>query len=220
MLDAIENYQDSRGLAFVGMSASWKRLCESLPDSERVQIPPLYKTKWIDTQIHGEDVVIQVWKGSILDPFRGLPGGVGGEVGIYRRDPDRTIPRDLPVPALDEFPEAARPALKVIAETLIRDAVGWVEHGVDLWWPCKTVNAQIEMTLRNPRTGNVFFTADPGEPPGGYWMSRWMTFGSYAEYVVREHLHIPHQAHDYVMEFSVGDRRFRWSSPDSDIEVV
>lgn len=44
MFESIQTYQDSRGLHYVGMSESWKKLCLDIPDSERIQLPPTYKS--------------------------------------------------------------------------------------------------------------------------------------------------------------------------------
>jgi hypothetical protein len=66
ILDATEHYKDTRGYSYVAISDSWKRLCLDLPDSERVQIPPVYRQQSLQTTIDGKPVVIQVWKGNSI----------------------------------------------------------------------------------------------------------------------------------------------------------
>ena len=217
MLDSVTEYKDHRGYDMVGMSPSWKKLCLVLPCSERVVIEPFYKTRWIATQLDGQQIVIQVWKGHIPKGVRAMPGGVGGEVGIYRRDPNRRIPDALDIPSLALFPEEARPAVKAFMSKVIKEFVELVESGVELWWPFPELNAQIDMRLVNPKTDEDFFTATPAEPAGGYWMSRWMNYDSYMSYIADNQLRVPLHAHEYVMEFAVKGRRFRWADAGSPI---
>gem|GEM_PF-1363711 len=220
MLDSVVEFTDSRGYHYVAVSEAWKRLCLDLPCSGRVVVPPVYRTQWLDTVIDGHEVVLQAWKGDCPHLAHRLPGGIGGEVGIYRKIPGKSIPRDLAIPALEGFPAALRPEIKLIAETMIRDIVGWAEAGVPLWWPFPGLGVPIEMRLVNPRSGEVFFEADPPEPAGSYWMSRWMSYESYALYAARELLDVPLVTQNYIMEFSVGGRRFRWGDPDAPIECL
>ena len=217
MLDAITHYQDGRGYEYVGMSESWKRLCLELPCSERVVIEPVYKTKWITTEIDGNEVVIQTWKGHIPKGLRAMPGGIGGEVGIYRRQPGRKIPELLDIPALSLFPDSAQPFVRNFVSKVLKELVEAAEAGVDLWWPFPELNAQIDMWFVNPKTGDDFFAASPSEPAGGYWMSRWMNYGSYVDYIASEHLKVPVHAHQYVMQFGVKGKRFTWEDASSEI---
>jgi len=221
VLDSVQKYEDARGYHYVGMSKSWKKLCLDLPDSPRVKIPPLYETQWIDTTIAGQPVLIQAWNGDCPHALRGLPGGIGGEVGIYRRDDARQIPDALQIPALAEFPAAWRPEIAKIASALIEHAVGLAEEGVERWWPYPQLNAQIEMSFSHG--GRPFFTADPPEPADGYWMSRWMGYGSYVKYVAHELLHghtVPLRTAEYTMDFTVGGKAFRWDAFDSPIVAL
>jgi hypothetical protein len=211
MLDSTTSYKDDRGYDYVGMSESWKKLCIPLPCSERVVVEPVYKTQWLTTTINGQEVVIQAWKGQLPKGVRSLPGGVGGEVGIYRRMPGRKIPELLDIPALSTFPEATQPMVRAFVSTVIKEFVELAESGVELWWPFPELGAQIDMWFINPRTGGDFFTASPSEPAGGYWMSRWMDYGSYVSYIASEQLQVPIHAHDYVMELGVAGKRFRWA---------
>ncbi|HTL38639.1 MAG TPA: hypothetical protein VL326_36160 [Kofleriaceae bacterium] len=192
------------------MSESWKKLCLDLPCSKRVVIEPVYKTQWIETKIDGNDVVIQTWKGHIPRGVPGMPGGIGGEVGIYRKEPGRKIPSVLELPALEQFPATVQPLVKTYVSKIIGDLIAAAEQGVELWWPFPQLNAQIDMWFTNPATGHEFFAASPSEPAGGYWMSRWMNYGSYVNYLGHEHLKVPRWAHEFVMEFGIKGNRFRW----------
>jgi hypothetical protein len=219
LLDSTVDYTDTRGYHYVGMSASWKRLCLALPCSKRVVIPPLYKTQWIATQIDGQDVVLQAWRGD-CPKFHGLPGGIGGEVGIYREEPGRTIPDVLDLPMLDSFPAALRPLITTVVSEVLGDLVDVAEEGVELWWPYPALDAQIDMAFTNPDTGEELFHAAPPEPTGGYWMSRWMNYWSYATYRAGEALRghaTPLVASSYTMDFAVKGHRFHWGDPDSAI---
>ncbi len=54
-----------------------------IPMCKLVLIPVIYPTKYFKTNIDGEDIVIQVWKG-YYPGILGYPNGVGAEVGLYR----------------------------------------------------------------------------------------------------------------------------------------
>ncbi|MFT3945479.1 MAG: hypothetical protein QM763_00780 [Agriterribacter sp.] len=47
---------------------------------------PGYDTKWIKRRIDGRDVIIQLWKGYCPSYLPGLVGGVGAEIGLYKRE--------------------------------------------------------------------------------------------------------------------------------------
>src|SRR5579871_1191100 len=89
------------GTRYVETSNQWKQLCQALPSFKEVAWPD-YATAVIEDRINGHDVVIQPWKGWCQQFLmrEDFPGGVGAEVGIYRRQPERTLPDVLPdVPA-------------------------------------------------------------------------------------------------------------------------
>jgi hypothetical protein len=206
------------GYDFVGMSASWKKLCLELPCSNRVVIPPVYATSWIETTIEGEPVLLQVWKGDCPHVLRGLPGGIGGEVGIYRRDNARKIPNVLDIPALNDFPAEIQPLVQRVAEEIIRLAIGTAESGTDRWWPFPM---PVKMEMRFSHRDRPFFTVDPVEGDGtdpAYWLSRWMGYGSYGRYAISELPGlVPLRTVDYTMEFGVAGKWFRWDAPGSAI---
>jgi hypothetical protein len=223
ILDATVHYRDARGYRFVAISDSWKRMCLDLPDSKRVQIPPVYKQQFLETEIDGQPVVIQAWKGDCPQLYRDLPGGIGGEVGVYHLVPGRTIPDVLQLPRINDFPEPLRPLVSTVVSRVLRDAVGAAEANAEWWWPFPELGAAIEMRLVHPDRDEELFHADPPEPVGGYWMSRWMGYGSYARYSLHETFHgrsVPLHAHEYHMEFIVKGHRFRWDNSDSEIYPV
>ena len=207
MFDSIIDYVVG-GQHFVGMSESWKQMCLGIPDSPRVRFPG-YQTGWLDTQINGQDVVLQVWKGNCLDPVPGLPGGVGGEVGIYQRVPGRQMPSVLEIPIPAEIPTVLHPIVRHVVSAMIEDAVKALDSGIPIWWPYPQLGAQIDMTLLDPKSGAAFLVATPPEPANGYWMSRWMRYDSYLPYAVAQGANLPAPT-DYVMQFQIGNRKFRW----------
>lgn len=215
ILDSTVDFTDPRGYRYVGISDSWKKLCLDLPCSKRVQVPPVYKERHLATTIDGTPVVIQAWRGNCPKAFRHMPGGIGGEVGIYRQIPGKKIPKVLQIPRIDEFPKVARPLVKKVVSKVIKELVEVVESDVDLWWPFPELEAQIDMTLLHPDRDEVLFHADPSEPVGGYWMSRWMNYGSYEDY--KKQRKVPEHAYQYRMEFGVKGKRFRWDAVRSPI---
>jgi hypothetical protein len=119
---------DENGYSFDEASDAWKSLCENLPCSLSLHWPGYATTKF-EVTLKGEPAVIQPWKGNCPSP-PGLPGGIGGEVGVYRRLPGRDIP-------------AAFPGVPPALERWLLDRVGWLtgdffESRVEqTYWNCK-----------------------------------------------------------------------------------
>ena len=161
------SYRDERGYAYVETSESWKEMCGGLPCFIALQWPD-YASTCVETKIDGDDVVIQLWKGW-CQKFLGMadfPGGIGAEVGVYRRisgrnQVDSSLLSSLPAPLV---------ALIEAAITLGKD---------DLWWPFPELQTRLEFTLINPITQQVFFTAGPET---SYWLAKWMNDDSYDQY--------------------------------------
>jgi hypothetical protein len=87
---------DSRGYDFDETSPSWKEECRALPCFKDIRWPD-YDTWVVEDVIDGQPVVIQLWKGW-CQQFLGrsdFPGGIGAEVGVYRRIPGKALPADL-----------------------------------------------------------------------------------------------------------------------------
>jgi hypothetical protein len=76
-----------------------------------------YDSIHIETKINGQPAVIQLWRGW-CQKFLGLQdftGGVGAEVGVYRREPRRLRPTSLPF-LPPEMERNVLQALKVLPE--------------------------------------------------------------------------------------------------------
>jgi hypothetical protein len=219
ILDSTVRHTDARGYEYVAISDSWKQLCLDLPCSTRVAIPAVYKQQYLHTVIDGHDCVIQAWKGNCPQGYREMPGGIGGEVGIYRVMKHRKIPQVLDVPRIREFPAIVRPVVELVVSRMIKDFVELAEAGVEWWWPYPELNAEIQMRLVHPDHRSELFRADPSEKAGGYWMSRWMTYDSYQRFVLHETMHgnMQPRPHEYHMDLEVKGHRFHWGAPESAI---
>jgi hypothetical protein len=186
-------YQASDSYTYDETSETWKELCRALPCFDALQWPD-YSTTHVDATINGQAVVIQLWKGW-CEKFLGLnefPGGVGAEVGIYRRMPGRARPTSLPfVPSW--------------LESLILSSIKTLTDD-ELWWPFPELGAVVEYTLTNPKTGLKFFSAGP---EATYWLAKWMFDDSYAKYVAAQGIgRTPILSADYALEYRVGGISF------------
>lgn len=186
---------DAMGYQYVETAEWWKQACTGFPCFAGLQWPD-YATKVIEDNICGEPVVIQLWKGW-CQKFLGLqqfPGGIGAEVGVYRRIPGRVRPTALPLlpPAFASF------ILKTISNV----------SDNDLWWAFPELGAQINFTLTNPVTGQTFFTAGPETT---YWLNKWMNDGSYSKYQRDQNSNTPTFAMDYRLDFAINGKSYaRW----------
>jgi hypothetical protein len=231
-LNVSDTFTDARGFTYSGMSQPWKDLCEALPCSMRVQFPN-YATMANEFTLDGERVVIQAWRGNCPKGFglRQMPGGIGGEVGVYKKDPNRKIPKLLDLP-LDEnvWSPAMRDVIRFLISPVIRLFVGGVQEGTERWFPFRGLNAEIGMTFKNPEANDeTFFSTNTGsgnngpEPRGGYWLSRWMSFRSFNDWKARQRDQrdkVPMWAVNYTMEFNVGRHRFEWLDKDTRIRQL
>jgi hypothetical protein len=114
-------------------------MCSELPCFDALQWPG-YDSIHLDIEINSESVGIQLWKGW-CQKFLGLqffPGGIGAEVGVYRRIPGKLRPDSLPF--LPDWMEAF--ILEHLADLTDED----------LWWPAPDLRAQLEFTFINPDT--------------------------------------------------------------------
>ncbi len=186
--------RDGQGFGYVETSEAWKKACLLLPCFTALQWPG-YATAVVEDSIGGEPVVIQLWKGWCqkfleLDSF---PGGVGAEVGVYRRIPGRTRPLTLPFlpPALE----------KVVLDQLSGAA------DRELWWPAPELATSVDFTLVNPDTGTPFFTAGPQTT---YWLTRWMDERSYLRWRTAQGIHAPLRPDAYTLQYTVEGRSRTW----------
>jgi hypothetical protein len=186
-------YKDSKGYEYVETSESWQKMCSELPCFDALQWPG-YDSIHLDIEINGEPVVIQLWKGW-CPKFLGLPffpGGIGAEVGVYRRILGKLRPNSLPF--LSDEMEAF--VLEHLADLTDND----------LWWPAPELRAQLEFTFINPKTGQPVF---PAGPETSYWLCKWMNETSYAKYVVDQRGKVP-DATDYILEYTINGQTRRW----------
>jgi len=191
-------YTDPGGYMCDETSEKWKILCQQFPCFWALQWPG-YATDVIDTNIDGQAVVIQLWKG-YCPQFLGLasfPGGYGAEVGVYRRIPGRARPSASALSFLQgDFFAKVLNALSNLADN-------------DLWWPFPELGATIECSLINPLNGQTFLHAGPQT---GYWLTKWMETGDYGRYQ-RDHA-TPASSTDYILDYGINGKRYRrWPGP-------
>lgn len=127
-------YNDANGYSFVETSEWWKQDCTAFPCFAALHWPG-YATQVVEDTINGQPVVIQLWKGD-CQKFLGLPqfpGGIGAEVGVYRRMPGRGRPTSLPF-----FP-------KLFADFILKAIAALSDD--QLWWAFPELNTHIDFTL-------------------------------------------------------------------------
>lgn len=199
--DTVQNFTwptigltDANGYSYVETSEPWKELCSGLPCFAALQWPG-YATEVVETEIDGEPVVIQLWKGW-CQKFLGLPffpGGIGAEVGVYRRIPGKARPTSLPF-------------LPTGLEALVLDALSRLDDH-EIWWPYPELGARLEFTLVNPFTGQPVFSSGPET---SYWLTRWMNEPSYIKYWLNQRWRAPAFPDGYVLEYTINGRKRRW----------
>jgi hypothetical protein len=175
-LSSVVAYTDENGYRYVETSDWWKKACSVLPSFAALHWPD-YSTKVIDDTINGQPRVIQLWKGRCEHFGDEMPGGVGGEVGIYERIPGRTFPTSKP----DFLPSHV---WDFLVTTIQEREVN------DFWWPVSDQN-EVEFDFINSVTNATIFHAGP---EATYWMNKWMDHGSYEKYKdkqVKKHWWLP-----------------------------
>jgi hypothetical protein len=201
-------YGDGRGYSYVETSESWKALCQDVPCFLALQWPDYTTTKF-ETILKGQPAVIQPWKGW-CQKFLGLsnfPGGVGGEVGVYRRMPGRERPNVLP-----GIPEPLASMILGVINALPEN---------DFWWPAPDLVDSIQFTLINPVNNTVFFSTE-AEPT--YWDCKWMNDGAYSKYQRDQgkrwwwipswfpgNSNTPTFSANYKMNLTVNGQNFTWT---------
>jgi hypothetical protein len=180
-------------------SESWKQLCTAFPCFMALQWPG-YATTIVEDVIDGQAVVIQLWKG-LCPKFLGFagiqyfPGGVGAEVGVYRRIPGKIRPTALPLPP-SPFTRTILNALQTLSDN-------------ELWWPFPELGATLECRFINPVNGETVFS---GGPQKGYWLTKWMDENAYAQYRIDKPA--PPNYTDYILEFHINGKLYRrWGGP-------
>lgn len=187
---------DTRGYSYVETSERWQVMCRELPCFDALRWPG-YDAVHLDIEIDGEPIVVQLWKGW-CQKFLGLdffPGGIGAEVGIYRRMPGRVRPTSLPF-------------LPPPVEAFLLQQLSQVTDD-ELWWPAPDLQAEITSTFINPVTNRPVFTAGPQHT---YWLCKWMNEASYVRYVIEQGGRVPPFPNDYVLEYTINGETRRWPS--------
>jgi hypothetical protein len=178
-------------------------MCAAFPCFEALQWPG-YATAIIDDVIDGVPVVIQLWKG-LCEKFEApffseFPGGVGAEVGIYRRIPGKVVPTNFSGLPVGGFLTKLLTELGTLAAN-------------DLWWPFPELGATIEMRFINPLTREVVFSAGPQT---GYWLTKWMEPSSYQQYT-QDHM-APSGYTDYIVEYTINGKKYHhWPAEPGDL---
>jgi len=186
-------YTDGLGYEYDETSESWKQLCTDFPSFAALQWGG-YSTNVVEGYaIDGHPVVIQLWKG-LCQKFLGLPqfpGGIGAEVGVYRRIRGRTLPTSLSF-----LPPAFANFILSKIETLIED---------QLWWAFPELGTKIEFTLTNPVTNQTFFSAGAEVT---YWLNKWMSERSYAKYQSDQGNQTPSSYTDYRLDYRINNKSY------------
>jgi hypothetical protein len=194
MTDPTNRFTDDHGYSYVETADWWKTQCGSLPSFSEVWWPD-YDTKVIEEVIDGQPVVIQLWKGW-CQKFLGdenFPGGIGAEVGVYRRMPSRALPETLAF-----FP----PKLS----TFILGGLSKL-GGDHLWWAYPELGTTVDFELVNPKTNTIFFSAGPEKT---YWMNRWMNPDSYERYRADVGGRVPLLSSDYALNYRINGKSYQW----------
>ena len=184
--------RDRHGYAYDATSPEWKTLCSALPCFAAMEWPG-YATAVFEAVIDGQPAVIQPWKGFCPQFFArtDFPGGVGAEVGVYRR-----ATRDRPMPDRSFLPMGARELYNAFTACLPREK---------FWWPDQALQPEITLALVNPKTRTGLLAAGPEKT---YWLNKWMEPASYERY--RAEHPVPFWATDYELTFTVAGKTYRW----------
>jgi hypothetical protein len=213
---------DDRGYNYVQVSEWLQDLASHFPCTLAMEWPG-YDTEIIEDRIDGQDIVIQLWKGWCPRAFdANTPGGVGAEVGIYRRMPGRPRPDDSTVSnwltnAANTLFRGAFDVLNVL-QPAINLGLGLfqtqnLDHldDEDLWWPAPDLRTRLESTFINSLTGEPFFHAGPVT---SYWLPKWMNNSSYGRY--RNDVGVDKtkdllETTDYWLDYTINGRTYpRW----------
>lgn len=197
-----------RGYHYTETAVWFKQVCAGLPCFRALGWPD-YRTLVVENvQIDGHDVVLQLWKGwcQRFLGMDGMPGGVGAEVGVYRRIPGQLQKFLGQIGNIDVFQglkkhvhgELVKYAIQVLQELAAR-------ADDPVWWPFPELNAKVDFKLINPNTGNVLFRSKPEHT---YWNCKWMTPDDYDnKYKSNSANQAPLVSCDYILEYTVKGKR-------------
>jgi hypothetical protein len=199
-------YVGEGGYGYDETSEGWKQMCEAFPCFAAIEWPG-YATAVIEDVLDQTPIVIQLWKG-LCPKFGGqiglqsFPGGVGAEVGIYRRIPGKVVPTS--------FPGLPGGGLSQLLGGLSSAAA------TDLWWPAPELGTELWMRFINPITSEVVFEAGAEKT---YWLTKWMNESDYSNYQ-RDHTAPPNYT-DYILEFTVNGKIYHhWPAEPGDLGAI
>jgi phosphatidylserine/phosphatidylglycerophosphate/cardiolipin synthase-like enzyme len=170
----------------------WKQMCLGFPCFTQFPMHwPDYDTTIVNANIDGHDVVIQLWKGwcEQFATLKGMPGGIGAEVGVYRRVPSSELP----------IPKSLPRQLGLYGDLVIRALNGL--NDTQFWWPFPELNSKITFTLKRP-DGNAFFTTKPEDT---WWACKWMDNRSYDRYKT-DSPPTPSMSTSYLLDWTIATK--------------
>ena len=130
-----------------------------------------------------------------------FPGGIGAEVGIYRRIPGKVVPTSI----------GSLPLVGGLAQQLLGPARALADS--ELWWPFPELGATIEFNFINPITREVIFSAGPQK---GYWLTKWMDETSYPTFA-QDHP-APAGYTDYILKYTINGKAYHhWPAEPGDL---
>ena len=199
-LTPTNEFFDEKGYRYTETSMEWRAACRPLPCFAALWWPD-YATKVIPDTINGKPVLIQLWKGwcqQFLN-MKNMPGGVGGEVGVYAKMAGRQIAESIP-----DLPDPF--------VALIRQKIAGLGDA-ELWWPYpdSELTTTIDFEFINPHTGETIFRAGPEKT---YWLARWMDLPSYQKYVDAQpgtwpfNKQVPTMAWDYSLKYTINGKTY------------
>jgi phosphatidylserine/phosphatidylglycerophosphate/cardiolipin synthase-like enzyme len=210
------------GVHFTDQLEWWKEVCIGFPCFVELGWPG-YESGVIDhieaggqsqpLQIDGQDIVIQIWRG-YCEKFLnmdGMPGGVGVEIGVYRKIPgqlDKFLKQIGDIGKLRDsisrllggnLPKKYQVFFDNFASLAAQYGNQFDQH---IFWPFPELDAQVEFTFTNPANSKVLLQAKPSNT---YWRVKWM---DPIQYVVRavssgDHPVDPLKTWDYDVDFTI-----------------
>lgn len=195
------------GYHYTETAAWFKQVCEGFPCFFVIGWPD-YETQIYETVIDGQPVVLQLWKGwcQRFLGLEGFPGGVGAEVGVYRRIPgrlkvflDQLGDMDAWSKRCKMFPEGYVEKLHTLAD----------DH---VWWPYPELGAKVDWALRHNTTAAPFFVS---KPESTFWNCKWMTPEDYSDKYRADPSHEAppiESVWDYALEFRVKGKQNEYSN--------
>jgi len=181
-----------------------------------------YLTKVVEDKIGGFPIVIQLWKGwceRLGGRYANFPGGMGAEVGVYRRvsEDEEYSERFLfkkPVKEMDKgmhqfrnnlakVPQKVKPLEKVVAALPRHDRPQGDPEG-DVWYPFPELRTRLWFKLVNPLTREKFFQTTEQST---WWLTRWMAPDSYRNKYKKQHT-VPAFPADFKLHYTINGKTY------------